>query len=169
MGGGATSPISLDRIWLLVRFAVRAILGRFCQHRTHTPRAASPMRKTFTFSLALSCLVSGCSTAERPAPKAMTAADALAAVQPVIDCEWAAAARYDDGRSTVAALAQRIMGVCSPEILKAETAFHLVNDPDVKSDELNQAVEVVENVRKSRVGGKWAHQAIIGDYNGITY
>jgi hypothetical protein len=70
------------------------------------------MRKGFIFNLVLSCLLLGCSSAqERPSPKAMTADDALAAVQPVIDCEWAAAARYDNGHSSVAALAERIMGM----------------------------------------------------------
>jgi hypothetical protein len=85
----------------------------------------------------------------------MTADDALAAVKPVIDCEWAAAARYDDGHSSVAALAERIVGICGPEILKSERAFHVSpNDPDIKMDEFKQAVRAVENARKSRVGGR---------------
>ncbi len=55
------------------------------------------MGKTFAFSLTLSCLVAACVTAQqRPAPTAMTAQDALAAVDPVINCERAATARYDD-------------------------------------------------------------------------
>lgn len=57
--------------------------------------------------------------------------------KPVTDCEWAAAARSDDGHSSVAALAERITGICGVEILKAERAFHLSpNDPNVKMDEL---------------------------------
>jgi hypothetical protein len=114
------------------------------------------MRKTFTFNLVLSCLVAGCSAApQRPTPQAMTAENALAAVTPVTDCEWAAAARYDDGHSTVAALAERITGICGVEILNAERTFHLSpNDPDVKMDEFKQAIETVEHVRKSKAGGK---------------
>jgi hypothetical protein len=52
------------------------------------PQAATgrSMRKAFVFNLGLSCLLLGCSSAqERPSPKAMTADDALAAVQPLID------------------------------------------------------------------------------------
>jgi hypothetical protein len=110
------------------------------------------MRKTFAFSLVLSCLAASCGTAQqRLAPKEMAAEDALAAVKPVTDCEWAAAARYDDGRSSIAALAERITGICGPEILKAERAFHLSpNDPNVKMDELKQAIETVEHVRGNK-------------------
>ncbi len=90
-------------------------------------------------------------TQQRPTPQAMTAENALAAVKPVTDCEWAAASRYDDGRSSVAALAERITGICGPEILEAERAFHLSpNDPDVKMDELKQAIEAVEHVRGNK-------------------
>ncbi len=85
----------------------------------------------------------------------MTAGNALADVQPMIDCERAAAARYDDGRSKIATVAQQVLDVCSVEILASERAFHLSpNDPDVKLDEFKQAVGIVDEVRKSRVGGK---------------
>jgi hypothetical protein len=77
--------------------------------------------------------------------------DPLAAIQQMVDCEWAAAARYDDGRSSVAALAEQIMGICGREILKAERAHHLSpNDPDIKMDELKQAIETVEHVREHK-------------------
>ena len=36
-----------------------------------------------------------------------------------------AADRYDDGRSTVSELAQRIMGICAVELTKARLAFHV--------------------------------------------
>jgi hypothetical protein len=56
------------------------------------------MRKTCTFSLMLSCLMSGCGTAqERPTPKMITAEEALAVASRVVDCEWKAANQYDDG------------------------------------------------------------------------
>lgn len=115
-----------------------------------------PMRKTFTFSLALSCLVSGCSTAQqRPTPAIITADEALASSSRVTDCEWRAAERYDDGRYTVSALAQRIMLVCAVELTKARQAFHLsLNDPEIDSIELKQAVKNVEKARKNRSGGK---------------
>jgi hypothetical protein len=50
----------------------------------------------------------------------MTAGNALAAVQPVTDYEWAASARYDHGRRTVAEVARQIMGLCVVEITHAE-------------------------------------------------
>ena len=47
------------------------------------------------------------------------------------------------------------MGVCAVELTQAEMAFHLsLNDPDIKADEFNQAVEVAESARKQRVGRK---------------
>jgi hypothetical protein len=114
------------------------------------------MRKTFTFSLALSCLVSGCGTAQQtPAPKIITAEEALAISSRVVDCEWKAADRYDDGRSTVSELAQRVMGLCAVELTNARLAFHVsLNDPEIDLIEFKQAVESVENARKNRVGGK---------------
>ena len=67
-----------------------------------------PMRQTVIFGLALSGLVSGCGAAQKPTPKEMTAEEMLAIQSRVVDCEWKAADQYDDGRSTVSALAQRI-------------------------------------------------------------
>jgi hypothetical protein len=109
-----------------------------------------------TFSLAVSCLVSGCgATQQSPAPQAMTAEQALAAVKPTVDCEYHAAARYDDGSISIAALAQQMVGVCGVEILASERAFHVSStDPDIKADEFKQAVEIAENARKNRVGLK---------------
>jgi hypothetical protein len=71
----------------------------------------------------------------------------------VVDCEWKAADRYDDGRSTVSELAQRIMGICAVELTKTRLAFHVsLNDPEIDLIEFKQAVESVENARKNRGG-----------------
>jgi hypothetical protein len=116
------------------------------------------MRKTFAFSLALSCLVSGCGSAQQtpapPPPMIIRAEDALAVSSRVTDCEWKAVGLYDDGHRPVAELARQIMGVCAVELTQAEIAFHLLNDPDVATDEFNQAVEVVDDVRKTKIGRK---------------
>jgi hypothetical protein len=84
----------------------------------------------------------------------MTAEDALAVSSRVTDCEWKAVGLYDDGHRTVAQLARQIMGVCAVELTQAEIAFHLLHDPGIEGDEFEHAVEVVEDVRKSRVCGK---------------
>jgi hypothetical protein len=112
--------------------------------------------RRFAFSLAVSCVASGCGTTQQsPVPQAMTPQDRLAAIKPATDCEYAAAVRYDDGRYTIAALTQQVLDVCGVEILAAESAFHVSsNDPDVKADEFKQAVETVEDARKNRVGRK---------------
>jgi hypothetical protein len=112
---------------------------------------------TFSFSLALSCLLLGCSASQQPpVPKSsITSHDALAVSSRVVDCEWKAAARYDDGRSTESELAQQIMTICAVEILDAERAFHLSpHDPDIAEDELKQARQAVEDARNSKVGAK---------------
>jgi hypothetical protein len=104
------------------------------------------------FTLGLSCLVSACSVAhEKPAAVTMTADEALAVSSRVVDCEWKAANRYDDGSYTISELAQRVMGVCATERTKARLAFGLPrNDPQIESDEFKQAVGAVESARKSR-------------------
>jgi hypothetical protein len=112
--------------------------------------------RNLAFSLVLSCLVSGCgATQQSPAPQGMTPQDPLAAVKPRVDCEYAAATRYDDGSITTAALAQQMLDVCGVEVLAAERAFHVSsNDPDIKADEFKEAVGIAENARKNRVGRK---------------
>jgi hypothetical protein len=102
--------------------------------------------------LALSCLVAGCETTqtERLPARTMTADEQLAVVSRVVDCEWKAVGRYDDGNYTVSQLAQRVMGVCAVERLKARQAFGLSsNDPKVELDEYKQAIENVEAARKA--------------------
>jgi len=91
-------------------------------------------------------------TQKRPAPGIITADEALAVSSRVVDCEWKAADRYDDGRSTVSELAQRVMGICAVELTKARLAFGLsLNDPQIESDEFKQAVEIVEKRKKKEV------------------
>jgi len=81
--------------------------------------------------------------------------EALAVQSRVVDCEWKAVNRYDDGSYTVSQLAQRIMGVCAVQLTKARLAFHLSpNDPEIEMDELKLAIGVVESARKSRIGAK---------------
>ena len=113
------------------------------------------MRKTFTFNLALSCLVSGCTAAPQTPVPTITAEDALAASSRVVDCEWKAVERYDDGHYAVSALARRIMGICADEISKARLASNLSpSDPEIEKEEFKQAAEIVDQTRKKRVGGK---------------
>jgi hypothetical protein len=78
-------------------------------------------------SLLLGWLVCGCTTAtEKPAVSLqLTAEEMIALTMPVIDCEWHAASRYDDGRSPISSVAERIQGICGPEIMKMRQAFHL--------------------------------------------
>jgi hypothetical protein len=115
------------------------------------------MRKTLIFSLALSCLVSGCITSppKRRCAEDMRAEELLAIVNPMTDCEWKAAYRYDDGSRSVDQLAEQILGVCTVERLKVRQALCLsLNDPHVDLDEFKEAVQTVEHVREGRVRGK---------------
>jgi hypothetical protein len=69
----------------------------------------------------------------------------------VIDCESRAADQYDDGKSSITSVAERIQGICGPEIMKARLAFHVpLNDPDLDSDEFKRVVGIVEQERKGR-------------------
>ena len=81
----------------------------------------------------------------------MTAEDALTAVNPLIDCEWKAAARYDDGKQSVAALAERITGICCPEIIRAGwLSICRFDDPGLDLDEFKRVVKIVEDARKKK-------------------
>jgi hypothetical protein len=104
-------------------------------------------------ALALALSLGACAAAEeRKPPPLPSAADALAAVQPIIDCEWKAVHRLDNGSYTVSELANRIMAVCSVERLKARRAMHLPTyGPEAELDDFKMAVESVESVRKSRL------------------
>ena len=69
----------------------------------------------------------------------------------VLDCEMQAANRNDDGKSPIASVAERIQGICGPEILKARFAFHVpINDPDLDSDEFKRIIGIVERERKDK-------------------
>jgi len=82
----------------------------------------------------------------------ITAQEALAVQSRVVDCEWSAADRFDDGRYTVSDLAQRVLGICAVDLIEARRAFHLsLHDPEIDLDEFKQAVQSVENARKARV------------------
>jgi hypothetical protein len=107
-----------------------------------------PMRKTFIFSLALSSLVAGCCAGqEKP-----TVEEASGISSRVVDCEQKAADRYDDGRSTISELAQRIISICAVELTKARLALNLsLHDPQIQLDELKHTAEIVGEARKSRV------------------
>jgi hypothetical protein len=109
-----------------------------------------PMRKTFIFSLALSSLVAGCCAGqEKP-----TVEEASGISSRVVDCEQKAADRYDDGRSTISELAQRIIriiSICAVELTKARLALNLsLHDPQIQLDELKHTAEIVGEARKSR-------------------
>jgi hypothetical protein len=104
-------------------------------------------------SVLVGSFLCGCGTSpERPATSAQLTADEMIAVQTrVLDCEMQAANRYDDGKSPIAAVAERIQGICGPEILKARLAFHVrINDPDLDSDEFKRIIGVVERERKGK-------------------
>jgi len=100
--------------------------------------------------LVLALLVGGCVPAPPPLRTEMTAQEALTAVNPLIDCEWKAAARYDDGKQSVAALAERIMGICGPEIIRSRLAFLPIHDPSLDLDEFKHVVKIVEDARKKK-------------------
>jgi hypothetical protein len=110
------------------------------------------MGRTMRTSILLVFLLGACAAAEETkTAQTLTAKDALAAVQPKVDCEWKAANRYDDGRYTIVELANRIMALCSVERLKARTAFHLPSyNPELELDDFKEAVKIVEDVRKTR-------------------
>jgi hypothetical protein len=104
------------------------------------PTATLKVLTLAAFGLALSCLVSGCATTQRERP--------LAIASRVVDCEWKAVSRYDDGNSTVSQLAQRVMGICAVERMKARKAFGLPSN-EVELGEYREAVENVEAARKA--------------------
>jgi hypothetical protein len=107
-------------------------------------------------SVALSYLASACAVNERSVPptasriETITAEQALTIASRVVDCEWKAVARFDDGQKPIAQLAEQVMGVCTVERIKAKRAFGLSpHDPDLESDDFKQAVGIVENARKA--------------------
>lgn len=77
--------------------------------------------------------------------------DPLAAATRVVDCEWAAANKFDDGRYSVAELAQRVIGTCTLERYAARRAVGFSPlDQTLDADEFRQAVDNVEGARKAR-------------------
>lgn len=104
-------------------------------------------------SAVLLCFLSACAVDQRAAPsriETITADEAIAIASKVVDCEWQAVGRFDDGRTPIAQLAERIIGVCTVERIKAKRAFGLSpNDPQLESDDFKQAVGIVESARKA--------------------
>jgi hypothetical protein len=100
-------------------------------------------------ALGLSCLVSACSAT----PK-MTDTEAAAIKTRLLACEWYAAKQYDDGRyKTFDELVHRVMGECAVELRDARLALSLSStDSRVDADEFKDAVQTIENARKSRSG-----------------
>jgi hypothetical protein len=117
----------------------------------HSMEGSRP--RPIVFSLLLSSTVSACGVGpqEQPVPDIHpNAEEALGAVRPVIDCEWKAANRYDDGQSSVSQVADQILGVCIVERMKARRIFHLpVNDAELDLEDFTTALKTVEDVRKS--------------------
>jgi hypothetical protein len=72
----------------------------------------------------------------------------------VVDCEFKAANRYDDGRST-RELASQIIGMCSVvRFQERQTYFRLfgirLDDPETDLQDLQQAIEIIDMARKNR-------------------
>ena|ERR1700733_10288454 len=100
-------------------------------------------------ALGLSCLVSACSATTK-----ITADEAISVKNRVIDCEWKAANQYDDGRyKTIHELVDRVMDACAVELRDARLALGLLpTDSRIDADEFRDALENIENERKSRLG-----------------
>lgn len=81
--------------------------------------------------------------------------DLSSAASRVVDCEWAAADKFDDGRTSLSALAQRVIAICSHDrfAMRRAAGFSPM-DPSLDADELSQAIENVEAARKHRKNSK---------------
>jgi hypothetical protein len=111
------------------------------------------IRRLMLSIFGLACVLSACSAARPQSrePRMPTAEEALAIQKRVTDCEWSAAARYDDGKLPIADVARQVMGICTPERLKAIKAFGFrYDDPQIESDQFEQAVRNVQASRKAR-------------------
>jgi hypothetical protein len=72
----------------------------------------------------------------------------------VVDCEWKAANRYDDGTYTIAQVTERILGICILERDRYHRLFHLSSyDPEIELNDVKEATGIVESARKQRNGG----------------
>jgi hypothetical protein len=84
-----------------------------------------------------------------------TAEEGFASPSRVVNCEWKAANRYDNGSYTVSQLAERVTGVCSVERIKHHQLYHLsIDDPEVELNDFKQATALVEEARKERGGNR---------------
>ena len=72
----------------------------------------------------------------------------------VVDCEWKAANRYDDGTYTITQVTERILGICILERDRYHQLFHLSSyDPEIELNDFKEATGIVERARKQRSGG----------------
>jgi hypothetical protein len=120
--------------------------------RASVDRTKSMNLRSEIVSLAILVLLAGCSAPKATAPvDHISMDDALATATRVADCEWSAADKYDDGRSSLSALAEQVMGVCTRERFAMRRAAGFAPmDPTLDADELRQAIENVESARKHR-------------------
>jgi hypothetical protein len=98
--------------------------------------------------VALSLVACATAEAQNPPLGLPTAKEALAIMQPSIDCQWKAVFRYDNGSLSLSTLADQILAVCFTERMKARRAFHLpIVDPSLDADDkLPNQAEAVGNV-----------------------
>lgn len=132
------------------RNSYKAIRNRY-ERENRLAREAAVV-PTVGFAL-MGLLLCGCSgSTPRPTTSVEVSPDAaLAGANAVVDCEIAAAGRFDGSGVSTTALAQRVMGVCTPERFRARRAAGIAPlDPSVDAVELQQAVDAVETARKRR-------------------
>jgi hypothetical protein len=99
-------------------------------------------------SSGLGWLVSGCA-----APQNTTTLDKNAAVSSAAECLVNAAYRFDDGQTSISQLAEKILIICGGELRRARSASQLpTTDPQMDLFLFQQAVEIIENERKTKIG-----------------
>ena len=71
----------------------------------------------------------------------------------MVDCEWVAADRYDDGSRTKSELARLVMLSCTVQRNNLRQALHIptLNDPQTDLEEYQDAQVSVENARCARL------------------
>ncbi len=106
-----------------------------------------------TAAIILAASLAGCAEeAQKPPSREISAVEALAAENRVVDCEWAAADKFDNGHAPISSVAQQVMGVCTQQMFEARRVFGISpTDPSVDADELRQAIDNVEAARKHRL------------------
>ena len=70
----------------------------------------------------------------------------------LVDCEWVAADRYDDGSRTISELTKLIMAACGFERNNVRRTLHIpLNDPETELGEYKDALGIVEDARCARL------------------